>query len=154
MKKRLLEKLEWEKKFKMEIIKIKQEYPEIKKHKNEIEKSNKYNAYKRQKVSENNNDDSFNTTESRIDKEISQRNYHSKYVVCWWTNKIFNEELPNWIKTGDWYHWKGTLWKDWFNQCSIWESSGCQKWTLKWDTCRKTICLKWSWCNASTNLPN
>ena len=82
MKKKLLEKLEWEKKFKLEIIKIRKEYPSINPPNWDFNKIVS-NPHKNQKIWDNPNDELFGSIEKKIDSEISQRNYHSKYVVCW-----------------------------------------------------------------------
>lgn len=119
MKRTLLEKLECEKKWKLEIAKIKEEYPMIKipKRVRPKDKSDdKENTNKRQKVSEQ---ETISTTELETDlnKSITQRNYHSKFIVWWCSEQKFTEEMENKPKTGDWTKWFGSLWKDWYKKC-------------------------------------
>lgn len=78
MKKTFLEKLELEKKLKMEIDATKKKYPTImplKRTRNEDDHS----TSKRPKMTEDDKD--FTKFEKSIDNSISQRNYHSKYIV-------------------------------------------------------------------------
>lgn len=83
MKKTLLEKLEYEKKLKIEITQIKKEYPSIKPPKRTRTEINPENlsTHKRRKEQETDEDKTLIIFEKQIDKSISQRNYHSKYVV-------------------------------------------------------------------------
>ena len=148
MKKTLLEKLEYEKKLKIEITKIKKNYPSIKPPKRARTQVdvNDTVSHKRKKTDETDAEKTFKTFEKEIDKSISQRNYHSKFVVWWCPNQEFSEEMPNWIKTGDWFQWKGTLWKDCHNQCDKWSRPFWPNWFIECTKCSTLRCIKCKWC--------
>ena len=124
IKRTLLEKLEWEKKYKLDISKMKAEYPMIsplKRKRMNISIENKENWVKRQKTSE----DSFSKFEVQIDRSISQRNYHSKCIVWWCEKQRFSENISNKPKTGDWTKCRGSL----CSQCySTWNRWGKELW--------------------------